>query len=155
VHFKNRIDKLLVDAIDNNDLEGATKALRNGADPNYVHEGMSLLHYLAVSANVPFVKLLLEAGAEVDSLDDPGGQTPLMWAAITCREGDQLQVMEALIKAGADVNHENENGCTPIECAVNFRNSEAVRALHAAGAQIRHGYKGKIESIVQGKGHAR
>ena len=44
------------------------------------NEGKTALHVASLEGHSEAVKLLLEAGAEVDAEDD-NGQTPLSWAA--------------------------------------------------------------------------
>jgi ankyrin repeat protein len=61
--------------------------------------GMTPLHFAAREGPTESVRLLLENGAEVTSVDD-SGWTPLHWAAQGCR----AQSAEMLLERGADAN---------------------------------------------------
>jgi ankyrin repeat protein len=75
--------------------------LKAGADPESPNaDGETALHLVARSGNVEAAKLLLKAGAKVDSVEQFGGQTPLMWAAARRHP----QMVELLLSKGADVN---------------------------------------------------
>ena len=77
----------------------------------------------------------LLCGAVVGAADmakdaNPDGTTPLHWAA---HEGDVAKV-DALIKAGADVNARNRFGSTPLYEAALEGNTEIIRKLLKAKA---------------------
>jgi len=75
--------------------------LKAGADPESPNaDGETALHMVARSGNVEAAKLLLKAGAKVDTVEQFGGQTPLMWAAARRHP----EMVELLISKGADVN---------------------------------------------------
>jgi ankyrin repeat protein len=58
------------------------------------------------------------------------GYTPIYWASVR----GHLEVVQALIAAGADVNKANKTGRTPISQASYNGRLEVVQALIAAGA---------------------
>ncbi len=58
------------------------------------------MHLVARSGNVDAAKLLLKAGAKVNTRERFGEQTPLMWAAARRHP----QMVELLLSKGADVN---------------------------------------------------
>lgn len=60
------------------------------------------------------------------------GKAPLHWAS---RRG-QLQTVEALINAGADVNTKDESGDTPLHSASRYGYDEIVKVLISAGADV-------------------
>lgn len=62
----------------------------------------SLLHGAVLNYNEDLVKLLLECGASVDSVDKHGS-TPLSYAA----SFGALECCELLLAAGADINSQN------------------------------------------------
>src|SRR5581483_11108358 len=75
--------------------------LKAGADPESPNaDGETALHLVARSGNVDAAKLLLKAGAKVDTVEQFGGQTPLMWAAARRHP----QMVELLLSKGANVN---------------------------------------------------
>jgi ankyrin repeat protein len=121
--------------------------------------GQQLLHYAAVFGNVRTVKYLLSrSGIEADCLDvlgrapvfyaasnghtqilrllldqgnvdidrnDYRGYTPLCIAAYNC----QLNAIECLLEKGADANHVNLAGFTPLTEAVRQQDIDVVRLL--------------------------
>ncbi len=92
------------------------------------------LMYACECGNAKMVKLLLEAGADVNARDY-GGATPLMWASW----GNNVEVLRLLIDAGAKVNdRDRDNGSTPlIWWATNSQdNVEGAKLLIKSGAFI-------------------
>ena len=75
-----------------------------------VNNATELLLTLVKSASVKEVNRLLQAGADVNVIDN-SGKTPLMLAAWF---NSNLEVMQLLIKNGADVNAADEYGYTPL-----------------------------------------
>ena len=59
-------------------------------------------------------------------------KTSLHLASIT---GD-VEVIRALLSAGADVNTTNESGATPLHYAATFGKLDAIRELLAEGADV-------------------
>jgi ankyrin repeat protein len=78
------------------------------------------------------VRLLLQAGADVNSQEDDSGSTPLME---TLRHG-YMELVPVLLDAGADINAKKNNGVTPLMYAAQGGSPEAVRLLLGAGADI-------------------
>jgi len=88
-------------AADTSNTELIRLLLKAGADPESPNaDGETALHLVARSGNVEAAKLLLKAGAKVDTVEQFGGQTPLMWAAARRHP----QMVELLLSKGADVN---------------------------------------------------
>lgn len=63
---------------------------------------------------------------------DASGLTPLMRAALTT----QLEVVEALLAAGADVNTRNADGNTAVWLACVGGSADVLKALSQAGADL-------------------
>ena len=68
------------------------------------------LYESALALNLTDVEILLAAGAHPDGYKDAVGNTALMW---TSHEGN-TSIMEVLLKGGANVNHQNNFGFTPL-----------------------------------------
>jgi ankyrin repeat protein/thiol-disulfide isomerase/thioredoxin len=105
--------------------------LKTGADVNAQEgaNGDSALMYAAVRGNIPLVRVLLDAKAQV-RLKDAVGQTALHLAA---RNGE-IEVMELLLAAGADPLAEDSRFLgTPLHHAVIGGHADAVLWL------LRHG----------------
>jgi ankyrin repeat protein len=77
------------------------------------------------------VGLLVEAGADPNTRQ-PGGETPLHWAA----SSDDWHVAAALIDAGADINAPNGSIGTPLANAVGYACWDVARLLVARGAEV-------------------
>ena len=90
------------------------------------------------SEDVIAIKSLIDEGEDVNALsrDLIGNRywriTPLVKASIT----GNLEIMELLIEAGADVNGKDEWGHTPLMAAVAFDHIKAARLLLESGADI-------------------
>lgn len=128
-------------------LEGATSAgdislvrqlIRRGANPfspPRVPYGRPLLMTAVASGNPDMVKETLRYTQNVNATDF-SGQTALTYLFdFNFRENSQLEIAKLLIAAGADVNHMDRNGETPIfhTCG---RSPEFIRVLKNAGANL-------------------
>jgi uncharacterized protein len=86
------------------------------------------------------VRLLLDAGADPNALTTardalapgPGSETPLHYAA----SNDDVDVAEALIYGGADLNTPDGSIGTPMENAVGYGCWHVARLLVASGARV-------------------
>ncbi|HEX9355655.1 MAG TPA: ankyrin repeat domain-containing protein [Streptosporangiaceae bacterium] len=84
------------------------------------------------------VRLLIDAGADPNALTSgrdspgPGDETPLHYAA----SSDDVDVAEALIDAGADIETPNGSIGTPLDNAVGYGCWHVARLLVAHGARV-------------------
>ncbi|KAL1915839.1 uncharacterized protein VTP21DRAFT_6227 [Calcarisporiella thermophila] len=124
---KKRIPKSeiseLFDAIERKDIKQIRTFIQTHADafdPNMLWENEMFgekftwapLHCAAYSGSVRVVKLLMEAGAEVDIRDTWYGGTPLAWAAF----GGHPDTAKVLIENfGADLSLTNQHGQRPVD----------------------------------------
>jgi hypothetical protein len=107
--------------------------LESGEDVNKKEPklGRTALHFAAYFDIPVTLKILIEAGADMNT-QDREGITPLYLAA---QEGNPMIVME-LIKAGADVNLARHDSVTPLHMAAQFGHEGCVVALIHAGVDV-------------------
>lgn len=156
-------------AICHNNIQALKALLNAGADANR----LDALHYAVERNNYTAVKILLEHGADVEKKDTHGRSSLdcAMHYAIHHRRINVIKLLlahkatlhnsasllcnavytgrpdlvDALIKAGADVNARDSDNSTPLHCAAYCGNIEVIRILIAAGADVnatnKHGQK--------------
>ena len=100
----------------------------NKGEPRF---GQTALHLAAYCDRPVTLKVLIEAGADVNAQDSEG-ITSLSFAT---QEDNPMIVME-LIKAGADVNLARPNGATPLHMAAQRGHEGCVVALIRDGADV-------------------
>lgn len=103
----------------------------------------TILHHLAAKACNPvvyghtedevleFARLLIDAGADVNAIEQQLQSTPLGWAA---RYG-QLRLAEYLLKRGADPNRAGEDWARPLAWAQRKEREEIAALLEEHGAR--------------------
>jgi hypothetical protein len=111
--------------------------LQSGVDANAADaQGCTPLMHAATGGNALAIKLLIDAGADIDARDLQKGFTPLIClvAAMHSEKG-YLKVARLLIDAGADPNAKANNGTTALDWAMDGRPEKLVQMLRAAGAE--------------------
>jgi len=133
----------LHEAFKSGDLEALRAAVDdpalvpNGAIPHTIG---SCLVYAIYHSPLPFIRTLLEIGADPNAPADDG--FPPLIAALTCtREepgantrSDVDEILRLLLSCGTDPNQRGINDYTPLHMAVAERNAHAVQILLDAGA---------------------
>ncbi|CCG04809.1 ankyrin repeat domain-containing protein [Blastococcus saxobsidens] len=93
---------------------GAARAARllidRGADPDG-----GALHAAAEGRRLELVRLLLDAGAEVDRRDPDTGRTPLHTAVAAGGTGASPEIVRLLLDAGADVDATTHDGASALD----------------------------------------
>lgn len=89
---------LLQDAIDDEDVQLAAEAIRQGADVNALWEDQTLLSAAVQIGDAELVRLLLSAGADPNR-KHPDGTTALTWCG-------NAEITALLLDAGASARHE-------------------------------------------------
>jgi ankyrin repeat protein len=94
-------------------IANTTKLIAEGADVNAADlEGLTPLHAAASRDSVEVVRILLDAGAEVDARSNTG-DTPL-YNAVRNTTPAAVSIMRLLRERGADPTIANEKGATPL-----------------------------------------
>lgn len=155
-YLKERYDALLLDGVHRNNLQEVTCALQHGANPNlldpmrgrqfasrmkalrwlqqfwYGHplykDGLPLLTEAAAKDDKRIVALLIRYGAKVNPKVWPKQETPLTLAA---QEG-RWEVVELLLKAGADPNLRDGYGDTALFAAVDVYQARLFNGIDLA-----------------------
>jgi hypothetical protein len=102
----------------------------------------SCLEYAIYHSPLPFIRTLLEIGADPNPKDHAG--FPPLIAALSCsrpRPGaaarqDVIEILELLLAFKADPNQRGINDYTPLHMAVSERNLPAVELLLSFGADL-------------------
>jgi ankyrin repeat protein len=101
----------------------------NAKDPRF---DAPVLVLAAAWGHTEMVEILLEAGADPNCGADKDGLTALMWA---CKNFDeQLEMVRALLKAGAEVDARSNYDETPLSIAYEYENHNIVTLLKEYGA---------------------
>ncbi len=115
------------------DVDAAKEAIDAGASPKYTNaHGLTPLHVCAGGMGpASMMKLLIEAGAEVNA-QDKEGWTPLVLVS----SSGQIPLLDLLLDAGANVHHATSDtkGWTPVTRAAFRGQAGALKRLFEAGA---------------------
>ncbi|MBL7185843.1 MAG: ankyrin repeat domain-containing protein [Phycisphaerae bacterium] len=95
--------------------------------------GRTPLHAAALFGNREKAEQLIAEGANVNARDDRIGFTPLHWAV---RPGGHKDVVELLVKKGADLDAKCEWDATPLFLAANRGHLQICELLITAGADL-------------------
>lgn len=99
------------------------------SDPN-----TAALISAARSGDLAALDAAVKGGAKIDDADRASGRNALHWAAAEAK----LEVIDWLLKNGANVNAEDRTGKTPLGVAAEKGKVEAVKALVKATAAVNH-----------------
>jgi len=106
--------------------------LEHKMDPNIKDlKGVSLLFYMVKRQNIKGLELLLKAGANPEKAGTD--ERPLI---VAVRDGN-LQIVRLLIKYGANLNVQDQEGNTALHICVRLHNFKLLRFLLEKGADAR------------------
>ncbi len=133
-----------------NRLDAVRTLIRLGADVRYHRNGESAL-FIATARDTEIVRLLLEAGADPNLVTEKYQYSPLGRAVLSRGSTFQtlkkrgsytgpfpnyVETVRLLLKAGADVNHIDSGGISPLRKAMSVNNKEIAELLLKAGANV-------------------
>lgn len=95
-----------------------------------VPQETSSIHAAIVAGSLEAVKKHIKNGTNLNEKEPSGGSSPLITAIVF----DKTEIALELIKAGANVNFQNNDGSTPLHTAAFFCRTEIVKALLKNGA---------------------
>src|SRR5580704_12645621 len=87
---------------------------------HWIYAGDTALHLAAAGHRVELVRLLLAAGADPNSTRNHRQSSPLHYATDGCINGPdwnaqrQVQTIQCLLDAGAEINAQDKNGAAPL-----------------------------------------
>jgi ankyrin repeat protein len=128
-----RFDILTIAAI-NNDIELAKIALEGGTDPRAVagnYDGTALIS-AAHLGHVEIVKALIAAKANLDHVNSMGWTALLMCVVLGNNSKEHIATVEALVKAGADVDIKDRSGNSALAHARARRYDEMIKIMEPA-----------------------
>jgi len=125
-------EKLILEAQSGN-LGAVKELLAAGVDPDVTDRyGFTALMMASLWSRATVAKFLLGIGASTETREYFFGCTALTFA---CLSGT-AEVVELLLKSGAEVNATDRMGRTPLMAASSVGNFEAVKLLLKAGAHV-------------------
>jgi uncharacterized protein len=131
-----RYDIVTIAAV-NNDVPMLKLALAGGCDPKTItspYQGTALIA-AAHLGRAEVVRVLIAAGAPLDHVNNLGW-TALIESIVLGNGGkNHIDTLEALVKAGANVNIADRQGVTPLGLAKTRGYADMARILEAAGAK--------------------
>ena len=121
-------------AVDN-DIFRVKKLLLKGVDVNSRDSsGYTALHYASRNEFFEMVKILIDNGACVDCVTKAGGDSPLHRSTYI----GNLKITEFLIKSGASIELQNNDGQTCLHKAVQQNNKEVVKYLLSVKPNVKN-----------------
>ena len=136
-------------AANDNNPSKVKELISSGADINHKDKnGWTPLHFAAQAKASTVALLLIDAGAEIDA-QNIHGNTPL-WVAIINYKGDDSNVIELLLKRGANPHIKNNAGKTPIELAKLIANYDVAKYFNnlTQGCSLKKDFKSSLRSGV-------
>ncbi len=137
-------------AVKQRNLQAVEARITAGGDANLCSEsGWALLHGAALYGTPDMVRILIDAGADVQVAEKHRGKLPIHIAAMN---GD-VETTMLLLAAGADINDKDQNGETALTLAAFEGKLMYARCLVEAGADVRIVGKLGKQALYWAAGH--
>jgi ankyrin repeat protein len=94
-----------------------------------------ILEYAIYHSPLPFIRKLLEAGAD-PNYDDHAGFPSLIAALSSSNRPDMYEMLELLLSFGADIQQHGHNDYTPLHFAAAMEDVRAMELLLTHGADL-------------------
>ena len=129
----NAAESPIAEAAARGDREAVKSLLKKAADVNAAQgDGMTALHWAAMNGDLELAEMLIVAGGNVRATTRLGTYTPLYLAS----QKGHAPIIQALIRAGADLKTGTPNGTTPLMVAAAAGEAAAVKILIDHGADV-------------------
>lgn len=100
------------------------------------NQGQIPLFNAVAREDYEIVRLLIDHGSDVNNFNSTTKTTLLHEAALQNHLDGHLKVIEVLLKRGADVNAQDQDGMTPLQCLVKEGNSKIINLLLSFNADV-------------------
>jgi ankyrin repeat protein len=142
----NDMDGELIQAVKRGDPQSVRTLLDNGGNVNAAqNDGTSALAWAVYHDNEPVVDLLVNYGDGADvNAPNEYGINPLHLACMN----QNAEMVNKLLRAGADPNNEKWTGETPLMTCANTGTLEAVRALLDNGADVNSAESTQLQTAL-------
>lgn len=115
-------------------VEDAVAALQTELVNTRSPDGFSALHLAAFFGHPQVAEILVHAGAEINIESENGARLAPLNSAAACRNREAaLAIASLLLSHGADPNHAQTGGYTPLHSAAASGNEELIHALLKSG----------------------
>lgn len=115
------------------DFDAVKSLVAQGIDINELDKvGFNALHYAVKRQNTQMIEFLIKKGINVNAASLRNHTTPLLLAVFKCNK----DIVELLLKHGADVNIVNKNSRSPLYIACMTGNKDIVELLLKLGADV-------------------
>ena len=155
----------LIQAATDGDVSAVRKLISSGVDVKCLCDGQHALIVAAACGHVDVIRMLVEENSEIIDMANVVGEVALTTAAdnehlavvntlvelgadvdkrgysertalIEAAHHDDTRIARALIKAGASLNYEDDDGITALRVAKAYKNKEMFDLLESAGGKI-------------------
>jgi len=142
---------ILYYAIFNNDIETVKELISIGADINFKDKfGNSAIQIAIFKKNQNVLKILFSNSNLLLNIPNFRGETPIFTIINICNYSviEKIIIIDNLIKRGADINFEDNEGNTPLIYAIQNGSLPIIELLVENGANVNYVIKSKNKSVL-------